>query len=143
MQPAGPKQPAADRQETSDATALIDLTVSIYLASKTRWVHLEKAIRLPAVPRVGEWLKLSNSEIGDYFAWRVAEVTYRESGPVEIMTELLDALGGRGYSFGEESECDEYVRSYLVCGWTSSRGIKPNALYKGPGDAQRGASNKP
>jgi predicted metal-dependent HD superfamily phosphohydrolase len=26
-----------------DAPALIDLSVSIYFASKTRWVHLEKA----------------------------------------------------------------------------------------------------
>ncbi len=124
-----------------DAPALIDLSVSIYSASKTRWMHLEKAMRLPAVPRVGEWLKLSNSEIGDYFGWRVVEVTYRESGPVEIMTELLDDLDGRGYSFDEESEFDQYVHTYLACGWTSPHGIKPNTRYKGPGDAPRGASN--
>jgi hypothetical protein len=46
---------------------LIELNVSIYLASKTRWAHLQKGIRLPAVPRVGEWLKLQNEQQGDYF----------------------------------------------------------------------------
>jgi hypothetical protein len=124
-----------------DAPALIDLNVSIYLASKTRWVHLEKTIRLAAVPRVGEWLKLSNDVVGDYFGWRIEAVTYRESGVIELMTDLLDDIDGRGYSFEEESEFDAYFHSYLECGWTSPRGIKPNTRYKGSNDSPQGASN--
>lgn len=121
---------------------MIDLLVSIYIASKTRWAHLEKSVRLPAVPRVGEWLKLCNAEMGDYFAWRVMEVTYRESGGVEIMTDLLDDIADRGYSFEDEAEFDSCFRSYQASGWTASRGIKPNTRYKGSGDAPPGASNK-
>ena len=125
-----------------DAPVVIELVVSIYIASKTRWAHLEKPVRLPVVPRVGEWLKLTNPVMGDYFGWCVAEVTYRESGGVEVMTELLDATDGRGYSFEEEQEFDECLRSYQACGWTSPRGIKPNTRYKGSGDAPQGSSNK-
>lgn len=96
---------------------MIDVLVSIYLASKTRWAHLQKTVVMPAVPRVGEWLKLHNEEQGDYFGFRVYEVTHREGGSVELMTELLDDVGGRGYSFAEEPEFDDYYRSYLACGW--------------------------
>ena len=88
---------------------LFDLTVSIYLASMTRWVHLEKLVHLPAVPRVGEFLKLRNEQMGDYFAFDVAEITYRESGEIEVLTSLLDDVGGRGYSFENELEFDEYL----------------------------------
>ena len=121
---------------------MVDLSVSIYLASKTRWVHLQKTIRLHAVPRVGEWLKLSNDEMGEYFGWRVEEVTYRESGQIEIRTGLLDDVDGRGYSFESESELDEYSDSYRACGWTSPHGIKPNTRCNGPDDAPRGASGR-
>ncbi|MCB9878101.1 MAG: hypothetical protein H6835_10910 [Planctomycetes bacterium] len=96
---------------------MIDVLVSIYLASKTRWAHLQKTVVMPAAPRVGEWLKLRNEEQGDYFGFRVCEVTHREDGCVELMTELLDDVGGRGYSFAEEPEFDDYYRSYLACGW--------------------------
>lgn len=105
---------------------MFDLSVSIYLASKSRWAHLEKTIELPAVPRVGEWLKLRNNEMGDYFGWRVEQVTHRESGPVEVMTGLLDDVDGRGYSFESEGEFDSYVASYLACGWSCPHGVRPN-----------------
>ena len=107
---------------------MIDVSVSIYFASKTRWVHLQKTLSLSAVPRVGEWLKLRNEQVGDYFAWRVVEVTHREAGLVEVMTDLLDD-DGRGFSFDHESEFDDYHRSYLACGWVGV--VSPNTRYKG------------
>jgi hypothetical protein len=91
-----------------------------------------KVLRLLAVPRVGEWIKFRNAVLGDYFAWRVSEVTYRESGQVEVDTELLDDVGGRGYSFDQEAEFDECYGSYVREGWTSPGGIKPNTRYRGP-----------
>lgn len=121
----------ADRASTQNAPTLhlIDIHVSIYLASKTRWTHLQKVVQLPAVPRVGEWLKLRNDEMGDYFGWRVSEVTYRESGQVEVMTELLEDIGGRGYSFEDEAEFDDYYRSYLECGWAGD--VTRNRRHRG------------
>jgi hypothetical protein len=99
---------------------------SIYLASKTRWTHLTKLVELATVPRVGEWIKFANAELGDYFPWKVVEVTYREGGEVELMTDLLDDINGRGYSFENESEFDEYFDSYLKSGWACHRGVGPN-----------------
>ncbi len=104
----------------------MDIKFSIYLASKTRWVHLTKIVSLPAMPRVGEFVKFRNAEMGDYFAFEIAEITYREGGVVEAMTELLDNIDNRMYSFEDESEFDEYVASYLNEGWQCERGIRPN-----------------
>jgi len=78
------------------------------------------------VPRVGEWIKFQNETVGEYFGFQVAEVTYRESGAIEIMTNLLDDVDGRGYSFEDEEEFDEYYESYLENGWKSDRGVTPN-----------------
>ena len=83
-----------------------------------------------SVPRVGEFLKFQNEEVGDYFAWEVTEVTYRESGTIEVWTELLDNIDDRGYSFEEEAEFDEYYESYLAEGWQSERGVGPNNRYR-------------
>lgn len=98
----------------------------IYLATKTRWVHLEKTLELPAVPRVGEFVKFANSRMGDYFAFEISEVTYREGGRVEVMTALLNDVDARMYSFDDEAEFDEYYSSYLAEGWTAERGVGPN-----------------
>ena len=111
----------------------VDVEFSIWLASKTRWVHLTKAITLPTVPRVGEFMKFRNEKLGDYFAWEIREVTYREQGEIEVWTELLDDVDGRGYSFEEENEFDEYHESYLAEGWRSPHSVKPNTRYKGDG----------
>jgi hypothetical protein len=108
-----------------------DLTFSIWMASKTRWVHLTKLVRMPAVPRAGEWIKFRNRIVGDYFPWRVTEITYRESGEIEVGTELLDDVDGRGYSFDEEAEFDEYLEAYLQEGWIAPHGVKPNTRIKG------------
>jgi hypothetical protein len=108
----------------------IDIEVSIWLASKTRWVHLVKTIALPVMPRVGEYLKFRNAEQGDYIPWKVTQVTYREGGETAVWTELLDNIDDRGYSFEEEAEFDSYLQSYLAEGWNSGRGIVPNRRYK-------------
>jgi hypothetical protein len=99
---------------------------SIYLASKTRWAHLTKIVDVPAMPRVGEFVKFRNEQMGDYFAFDITQVTYRESCGAEIMTALLDNIDDRMYSFEEERELDRYVDSYLAEGWRCDRGIGPN-----------------
>ncbi len=109
----------------------VDIDFSIWLASKTKWAHLTKLISMPVVPRVGEYVKFRNAQMGDYFGWKVSSITYRECGPIEVLTELLDDIDGRRYSFEEEQEFDEYFNSYLVEGWRCERGIGPNSQYRG------------
>jgi hypothetical protein len=104
----------------------MNLELSIWLASKTRWAHLTKVIDMPVVPRVGEFLKFRNAVVGDYFGFQVSEVTYREGGNIEVWTELLDNIDDRMYSFEEEAEFDEYFHSYLAEGWQCPRGVGPN-----------------
>ncbi|HEY4184594.1 MAG TPA: hypothetical protein VGP07_05960 [Polyangia bacterium] len=117
----------------------MDVDFSIYLATKTRWAHLEKRVSLPGIPRVGEFVKFRNAEMGDYFAFEVASVTYREVGAVEVMTELLDNVDGRMYSFDEEHELDGYVASFLREGWRCERGIGANRRLLGREPLQDGA----
>jgi hypothetical protein len=114
----------------------MDVEFSIYLASKARWAHLVKVISMPVVPRVGEFIKFRNAEMGDYFPWEIIDVTYRETGMIEVMTDLLDNVDGRGYSFEEESEFDEYYNSYLSEGWICERGPKENTRYQSHTDAE-------
>ena len=109
---------------------MIEMEISIWMATKERWVHLVKKIFLPVVPRVGEFMKFHSEQMGDYFSWEVSEITYRESGVIEVWTELLDNVDDRLYSFEEESEFDEYYNAYLSEGWTSPKGIRENTQYK-------------
>ena len=109
---------------------MFDVTFGIWMASRTRWVHLRKLIKLHAVPRVGEFVKFNNDSVGDYFSWTIREVCYRESGEIFISTELLDDIGGRGYSFEDEDELDEYFSAYIDEGWVTSRGITENTRVK-------------
>jgi len=120
----------------------VDIEFSIWLASKTRWAHLTKTIEMPVVPRVGEFVKFGNKKQGDYFAWRVTQVTYRESGQIEVWTELLDNIDDRRYSFETEEEFDQYVNSYIAEDWRCDRGIGPNTRYKGGADSRRTVPNK-
>lgn len=75
---------------------MISVQFSIWLASKTRWAHLTKSIEMPAVPRLGEFVKFRNEQQGDYFSWEVSQVTYREGGATEAWTNLLNDADDRG-----------------------------------------------
>ncbi len=107
----------------------MNIQFSIWIATKTRWTHLTKVIDMPVVPRVGEFMKFRNGKVGDYFAFRVSQVTYRESGEVDVWTELLDNVNDRMYSFEDEAEFDDYHHSYLEEGWQCPRGVGPNTQY--------------
>ena len=109
----------------------LELTFSIWLASKTRWAHLTKTIAMPVVPRVGEFVKFQNEREGDYFAWEVTQITHRESGDIEVWTHLFENIDDRGYSFEDEPDFDEYFESYVAEGWRCDRGIMPNTRFQG------------
>jgi hypothetical protein len=104
----------------------MDIEFSIYLATRTRWAHLTKTVSLAALPRAGDFVKFNNEKLGDYFAFEVASVTFREGDRVEVMTELLGNVDNRLYSFEDERELDEYVATFLSEGWVCERGIGPN-----------------
>jgi hypothetical protein len=102
---------------------------SVWIASKTRWSHLTKVVEMPVVPRVGEFMKFRNAKLGDYFAFQISQVTYREAGEIDVWTELLGNVDDRMYSFEEEAEFDDYYHSYLEEGWECPRGVGPNTKY--------------
>lgn len=108
---------------------LIEIEFSIWLASKTKWVHLTKNISLASVPRVGEFIKLNNNTVGDYFTWEVKDVTYQENGIIQVSTELLNNIDERMYSFEDDAEFIEYFNSYLKAGWQSLHGVKVNRHF--------------
>src|SRR5712692_10775465 len=101
----------------------MEIEFSIWLATRTRWAHLTKIISMPVVPRVGEFVKFTNDKLGDYFAYAIKQVTYRENGYIEVWTELFENIDDRGYSFEQEEEFDEYFASYLAEGWSCGRGV--------------------
>ena len=107
----------------------MDIEFSIWIATRTRWAHLCKTISFPSIPRVGEFVKFQNNKIGDYIAFQVTQVTYREGSGIEVWTELLDNIDDRMYSFEEEPEFDEYFNSYIAEGWSCERGIRPNNRF--------------
>jgi hypothetical protein len=111
----------------------VDIEFSIWLGTTTRWAHLIKVIDMPVVPRVGEFMKFQNAVVGDYFAFRISEVTHREGGRIEVCAELLNNIDNRIYSFEEEAEFDEYFTSYLAEGWQCPRGVGPNRRLAGAG----------
>ena len=102
------------------------LTFSIWIASRTRWTHLTKTIDMRAIPRVGEFVKFTLEGNDDYVPWKVSEITYRESGSIEISTELLDDVDGRGFSFCDEEEFDDALAEFQGSGWNCPHGVKPN-----------------
>jgi hypothetical protein len=107
----------------------MNVQFSFWLATKTRWAHLTKGIDMPVMPRVGEFVKFKNAKVGDYFAFKITQVTYHEGGEPEVWTELLDNVDDRMYSFEDEGEFDEHFNSYLQEGWNCERGVGPNRRY--------------
>ena len=107
---------------------IMEIKFHIYLATKTKWAHLTKVIDMPAVPRKREFVKFQNAIVGDYFGFEVVDVTYRESGAIEVMTNVLNNVDNRMYSFEEEDEAEfeEYINSYIDEGWICERGIEQN-----------------
>lgn len=100
------------------------------MASKTRWTHLTKMIEMQAIPRIGEFVKFTITGEDDYVPWKITEIAYRESGSIEVSTELLDDVDGRGYSFTDEEDFDEALKEYKSSGWECPRGIKSNQRAK-------------
>lgn len=68
------------------------------------------------MPRVGEWIKLANDKMGDYFAFGIDEITHREGSVPEVALGRLEAAAGMVAAF-EEGELQEYLSSYLQLGW--------------------------
>lgn len=85
---------------------------------------------METIPRVGEFVKFTLQGEDDYVPWKISEITYREAGSIEIWTELLDDVDGRGYSFEDEEEFNEALAMYLASGWDCPRGVRPNKRVK-------------
>jgi hypothetical protein len=106
---------------------MISALVFLYLASESRLASLEKEVEFHSLPRENEWLKLRNRDKGDYFAFRVKEVTHREGGLPELMLDVLK-YSETEYELFEEQELDEYISSYTEEGWLL-KSCKENTRY--------------
>jgi hypothetical protein len=107
---------------------MISCLVQLYLDSPSRLCRLEKLVEFHAMPRVGEWLKLVNPKMGDYFGFRVAEITHREGSVPELMLARLEPAVGNAAAFPED-ELEEYLSSYVECGWKHVSSV-PNPHLK-------------
>ena len=85
---------------------------------------------MEAVPRVGEFVKFTLQGKDDHVPLRISQITYREAGSIEIWTELLDDVDGRGYSFEDEEEFDEALSERHDSGWDCPNGVKANTRVK-------------
>ena len=111
---------------------MIACQVRMYLASPTRLCLLEKTVSFHTVPRTGESLKFTNRKMGDYFAFRVGEVTHREGSAPELLLERW-VKSSAEFEVLDEKELDEYVASYSAEGWRHESTV-PNR------DRERGAA---
>ncbi|XPS88377.1 uncharacterized protein Dvar_63960 [Desulfosarcina variabilis str. Montpellier] len=73
------------------------------------------------------WVKLKNEKMGDYFPFRIAEVTHREGSlPEKMLQPLME--NETEYEYFEEDELDEYIESYKIEGW-SLESVKENKAF--------------
>lgn len=122
---------------------MIDIDVALYFDTETRIIRLEKRICLPLLPRVGESIKFANSELGDYFAFTVEQVTHRENGIPEIWAtthELTEWKTKRCH--WDTDDLDSDVSSYLEEGWTL-KSDKTKQKFQPDGAADRSQPTGP
>jgi hypothetical protein len=91
---------------------MIRCSVNLHLDAPSRLCRPEKTIEFHAMPRTGEWPKLVNDTMGDYFGFQIAEITHREGAILEITLGRLCPVSGMAAAF-EEDEPDEYLSSYV------------------------------
>lgn len=114
---------------------MINVEVSLYLASRERLARLQKSVAFAALPRVREFVKVRNREQGDYFAFNVVQVTHREGELPELWLQLTNFVEGRSVvSFLEDCELDEYVVGYKLEGWTLAS-LVPNRTFRSDGSS--------
>jgi hypothetical protein len=88
---------------------MVSCLVRLYIASETRLCLLEKSVDFHSMPRVDEWVKLLNAEMGDVCPNRVYEIIHREGDVPALSLDQFPA---------DEEEHDKYVASYIASGWT-------------------------
>lgn len=91
------------------------IAATLYWISDQRIACLSKQLDLPVLPRTGEFIKIRNQELGDYFAFKVTEVTHREEDIPDIKLRI-------DYYPEDDLPDDQYfesdVNTYVAEGWT-------------------------
>lgn len=114
---------------------MIDTKLFLYLASRERLARLSKIVKFAVLPRMHEYIKVRNRQMGDYFAFTVVQITHREDGPPELWMYLKSFVNGRSViDFTVDSELDEYVRSYEQEGW-ELKSMVPNRTFRENGES--------
>lgn len=92
--------------------------VTMYLISKSRIVRLYKILKFETLPRMGEFLKIRNKKLGDYFSFSITQIIQREDDIPEIWIQMTSLVNRKSLiSFWPEEELDEYMSSYQEEGW--------------------------
>lgn len=91
------------------------IDATLYWVSDQRIARLSKQLDLPVLPRTGEFIKIRNQVLGDYFAFMVTEVTHREARIPEIRLRI-DYRPGDDLPADQDLESD--INTYVAEGWT-------------------------
>ena len=91
------------------------IDATLYWVSDQRIACLSKQLDLPVLPRTGEFIKIRNQKLGDYFAFMVTEVTHREGRIPEIRLRI-DYRPGDDLPADPDLESD--INTYVAEGWT-------------------------
>ena len=97
---------------------MIAAEVSLYLISMDTIALLQKTMMFSSLPRVGEFVKLNNRQMGDYFSFSVEQVTHREDDMPTLWLHLIRKSNGTTtVDFIATEEIPEYIDSYKNEGW--------------------------
>lgn len=90
------------------------IDATLYWVSDQRIARLSKQLDLPVLPRTGEFIKIRNQVLGDYFAFEVTEVTHREGRIPEIRLRINYHPGD---DLPDDQSLESDINTYVAEGW--------------------------
>lgn len=90
------------------------IDATLYWVSDQRIACLVKRLDLPVLPRTGEFIKIRNQVLGDYFAFMVTEVVHREGRIPEIRVRIDHHPGD---DLPDDQGLESDANTYVAEGW--------------------------
>lgn len=106
----------------------------MYLVSRERIARLQKTLSFSVFPRLREFIKVRNRELGDDY-FQVVQITHREGDAPELWIHTTSFVDGKTLiSFFPEEELEEYITGYEKEGWALVS-QKPNKIFREDGSS--------